>query len=247
MSIELYGTVKTINSREVAEMLEKEHKEILRMIEGYEPPNGSKKRKIVGIIPTLTKGNVTPSEYFIKSSYKDNSGKENICYEVTKMGCEMLGNKLQGEKGILFTAKYVKRFNDMEEAIKNPIGLLESMQNKLKEQEERISKLESTNELIRKALNTGSKKEIKMLLPKNMGDIEKVQFLILENFDKYLIRKNKNESFLNRKSINEDCKKLFSLSHIEVKRILDAIDMVVNSSKVCNLNKKSVRVCVVNF
>ena len=34
------------------------------------------------------------------------------------MGCELLGNKQQGEKGILFTAKYVERFNIMEIAIK---------------------------------------------------------------------------------------------------------------------------------
>ena len=30
----------------------------------------------------------------------------------------MLGNKLQGEKGILFTAKYVQRFNQLEDTIK---------------------------------------------------------------------------------------------------------------------------------
>ena len=34
------------------------------------------------------------------------------------MGCELLGNKQQGEKGILFTAKYVEKFNQMEEELK---------------------------------------------------------------------------------------------------------------------------------
>ena len=82
--------IKTIPSTEVAKMMEKEHKEVMRMIDGYEPPKGSKKRKIVGIIPTLTKGNITPSDYFIESTYKDKSGKLNKCYECTKMGCEML-------------------------------------------------------------------------------------------------------------------------------------------------------------
>ena len=47
--------VKTIDSREVAEMIGKEHWEILRMLEGYEPPEGSNSRKIVGIIPTIGK------------------------------------------------------------------------------------------------------------------------------------------------------------------------------------------------
>lgn len=107
---------KTIPSTEVAKMMGREHKEVMRMIDGYEPPKGSKKRKIVGIIPTLTKGNITPSDYFIESTYKDKSGKLNKCYECTKMGCEMLANKLTGEKGILFSATYVKRFNEMESA-----------------------------------------------------------------------------------------------------------------------------------
>ena len=35
------------------------------------------------------------------------------------MGCELIGNKQQGEKGILFTASYVKRFNEMENHIKS--------------------------------------------------------------------------------------------------------------------------------
>ena len=57
-------------------------------------------------------------DYFIESNYKDAKGEERKCYLCTKMGCELLGNKLQGEKGILFTAKYVKRFNEMEDKLK---------------------------------------------------------------------------------------------------------------------------------
>lgn len=40
------------------------------------------------------------------------------CYEVTKLGCDFLANKFTGEKGILFTARYVKRFDEMEKQIK---------------------------------------------------------------------------------------------------------------------------------
>jgi len=36
----------------------------------------------------------------------------------TKMGCELLNNKRQGEKGILFIAKYVESFNAMKRSIK---------------------------------------------------------------------------------------------------------------------------------
>lgn len=101
---------QTINSREVAEMMARRHGQVLKMIEG-----GAGE---VGIIKVLTEHDFVLSDYFIESSYKDASGKSNKCYECTKMGCEMLANKLTGEKGILFTAKYVKRFNEMEQHIK---------------------------------------------------------------------------------------------------------------------------------
>ena len=103
--------IPVIDSREVAEMLGKEHYELLKEIEGR------KDSKNVGIIPTLEKGNFHLSNYFIPSTYK--AGKrEYKCYLCTKMGCELVGNKQQGEKGILFSAKYVERFNQYEEALK---------------------------------------------------------------------------------------------------------------------------------
>lgn len=108
--IKLNSNVKTIDSREVAEMMGKTHSELLKSIQGS--------GKNLGIIPILTKGNFHVVDYFIESNYKDAKGEERKCYLCTKMGCEMLGNKLQGEKGILFTAKYVKRFNDMENQLK---------------------------------------------------------------------------------------------------------------------------------
>lgn len=104
--------IKTLDSREVAQMLEINHWEILRKLEGTD--------KIKGIIPTLTNNKIVVSDYFIKSSYKDLSGKENRCYLFTKMGCEFIANKFTGEKGILFTAKYVERFNQMEQVIEKP-------------------------------------------------------------------------------------------------------------------------------
>lgn len=107
------GTVKTIPSYEVAKMMGKEHKEVMWMIEGNE------KRGIVGIKPTLEiSAELHLSDYVIKSTYKDSMNREKEYYECTKMGCELLANKMTGAKGILFTAKYVKRFNEMEETIK---------------------------------------------------------------------------------------------------------------------------------
>lgn len=105
-----------VDSREVAEMLEKEHYDLLRDIDG------SKNGKHVGIIPTLRKRKLSVSKYFLESSYK--SGKRTYKnYLITKMGCELLGNKQQGEKGILFTATYVQAFNDMEQTLKGNMTL----------------------------------------------------------------------------------------------------------------------------
>ena len=112
-------SVTTIDSREVAEMLGKEHKYVLRDIEGTDD--------VVGIIPTLIGANLHSSKYFIESSYKDARNRIQKCYLVTKMGCELLGNKQQGEKGILFTAKYVERFNQMEQTIKNPVPQIQNL------------------------------------------------------------------------------------------------------------------------
>ncbi|EPY2274478.1 Rha family transcriptional regulator [Clostridium sporogenes] len=103
----------TIDSREVAKMMGIDHWEILRKLDG------SESAKMIGIIPTLTDNGIVVSDYFIPSTYKDGSGKENKCYLFTKMGCEFIANKFTGEKGILFTAKYVKKFNQMEQEFKS--------------------------------------------------------------------------------------------------------------------------------
>ena len=104
--------VQTIPSYEVAVMMEKEHKEVMWMIEGNE------KRGIVGIKPTLEQSaELHLGDYFIENTY-DDRGRQLRCYECTKLGCDLLANKMTGEKGILFTAKYVKKFNQM---VENPL------------------------------------------------------------------------------------------------------------------------------
>ncbi len=122
--IEKLDNKMTITTLEVAEMLEIPHYDILKKLEGVTRANGTVKTK--GIIPVLTEGNFPVSDYFQISSYKDASGKENRCYNVTKLGCDFLANKFTGEKGILFTAKYVKRFDEMEKELetkKRPAAL----------------------------------------------------------------------------------------------------------------------------
>ena len=105
----------TITTLEVAEMMEVEHKELLRKLDGR------KDRK--GYVEILTESQMALSDFFIPSIYRDASGKENKCYEVTKLGCDFLANKSTGEKGVLFTARYVKRFYELENEKKLPCPL----------------------------------------------------------------------------------------------------------------------------
>ena len=105
-------TVPVIDSREVARMMGRTHAEVLRYIEG------NKNNGVISIAECLVKQGASLSEYFIESSYIADNGTKCRCYLVTKKGCELLGNKQQGEKGILFSIAYVERFNEMEKELK---------------------------------------------------------------------------------------------------------------------------------
>lgn len=135
----------TLSSLEVAEMLDMEHWKLLRKLHG-EDKNG---KHINGILEILANNDFVVSDYFIKDSYKDVSGKENVCYQITKMGCEFLGNKCTGERGVIFTAKYVKRFNDMESLLKPklPQTFAEALR-LAAELEEQKEKLKQENEFL---------------------------------------------------------------------------------------------------
>lgn len=101
----------TITTLEVAEMMEVEHWELLRKLDGRTKKDGSHSK---GYIEILNDNHLAVVDYFIKSSYLDAKGEERPCYGVTKLGCDFLANKSTGEKGVLFTARYVRRFYEME-------------------------------------------------------------------------------------------------------------------------------------
>ena len=101
LMIKEYNGVNVTDSREVATMVGKRHTDLLRSIDNYNT--------------ILLNAKMRSVDFFIESTYKDNSGKENKCYLLTKQGCEMVANKMTGTKGILFTAEYVQAFNKMEQ------------------------------------------------------------------------------------------------------------------------------------
>ncbi|MEK3717969.1 phage antirepressor KilAC domain-containing protein [Paenibacillus sp. FSL R7-0333] len=101
-----------IDSREVAEMIEKSHAHLLRDIKGY-----------VEIMSNSENPELDSLDFFVPSTYKvRGNNKTYDCYLLTKIGCDMVANKMSGEKGILFTATYVSRFEEMEK--KSKLGFI---------------------------------------------------------------------------------------------------------------------------
>lgn len=98
---------KYIDSREVAEMVGKQHNDLLKDIRRY--------------VEQLGEGKITHTDFFTESQYIDKSNRKKPCYLVTKKGCEFIAHKLTGIKGTEFTARYIEKFHEMEDTIKTQL------------------------------------------------------------------------------------------------------------------------------
>lgn len=137
MDNELINTsaIETIDSREVAEMVGIQHKDLLKKVRNYQQ--------------ILESAKLRPQDFFIPSTYKvENNNKTYECYLLTKKGCEMVANKLTGEKGVIFTAKYVNRFAEMEQKIKLPKTDREILFLSVKVQEETAQRVDVLEEKV---------------------------------------------------------------------------------------------------
>lgn len=197
--------VQTIPSYEVAKMMEVEHAKVLRMIEGD--------KTHIGIIPTLRKAQLGVSEYFIESTYKvENNNKIYKCYECTKLGCDMLANKITGEKGILFTARYVKKFNEMIEnpykGISTELRAILMLDKKQQEIEKRVTGIENKMtidyELAENLRNAISSRAVYLLGGKYTEAYKKLSKKLFAEFYKGLKTSFKVNSYKNIAQKNYD-------------------------------------------
>lgn len=99
--------VQTVSSREVAEMMEVRHADLIGKIERH-----------TTILEKVNERNFSLVDLWQLSSYKDAKGETRKEYQVTKKGCEFLAHKTTGEKGDLFTIRYMNKFEEMEQYIK---------------------------------------------------------------------------------------------------------------------------------
>lgn len=127
---------KYLSSREVAEMVGKDHSDLLKDIRRY--------------TEYLNEGNFSLVEYFKEDTYKDAKGETRNCYMISKKGCEFIAHKMTGQKGAIFTAKYIERFHEMQDALqpKSQLEILQMSVNQLVEQEKRLNSVENRLDLI---------------------------------------------------------------------------------------------------
>lgn len=97
-------TRTTITSMEAAEWCGKEHSKLLRDIRNY--------------AKQLAEAKIGLGDFFQESTYQDSNNQTRPCFLVTKKGCEFIAHKMTGQKGTEFTARYINRFHEMENQVK---------------------------------------------------------------------------------------------------------------------------------
>lgn len=112
--------VATINSKEVAEMMETRHSDLMRKIEG--------------INKDFNEFKFDSNIYWTKSSYVDKKGQSRKCYEITKNGCELI---IQRSRKDIKLEKLIELAGNMETPIvlseRKEIGFIKQLEEFLSE------------------------------------------------------------------------------------------------------------------
>lgn len=109
-SKEFQKEIVGIDSRTVAEWTDKNHFDLMKDIRKYSE--------------YLKKGKIPATDFWQETTYKAENGKVNPCYIVTKKGCEFIQHKMTGQKGAVFTAKYIDYFWKQGEELQEATQLL---------------------------------------------------------------------------------------------------------------------------
>lgn len=129
------------DSRDVADMIVRPHNDLLKTIRSY--------------MEYLGKGDFSHADFFIENYYTDSQGKPRLHFLITKKGCDMIANKMTGEKGVLFTAAYVTKFEEMENQLKyQDTSNLSPLLQTLIQMETRQNALENDNRELKEAFTT---------------------------------------------------------------------------------------------
>ena len=116
-----------VDSRIVAEVFEKMHKNVVQDIEKLISMENTAEKDRLKSQPNyddvdeaenkVTKSGLSADfvrQNFIRSSYKDTYGRTQICYLMTRDGFIVLAMGYTGKKAMAFKEAYIRRFNEME-------------------------------------------------------------------------------------------------------------------------------------
>ena len=99
-----------VDSRIVADMIDKRHNDLLRDIEKY-----------IEMMKKSQNSKLLSDDFFIESSYNSGTGKNYKNYLLTRKGYEFLTIRMTGEKGTLIGLSLINKFKEAEEDYNNKI------------------------------------------------------------------------------------------------------------------------------
>lgn len=102
-----------VSSRTIADKFDKDHSDVLKRIHGYD----RNEKHINGILDDFDQS-VNTLQYFIPTYYKDDSGKFNKEYMLTRDGYSLLAMGFNGKSSLAWKLKYIEAFNKMESHIR---------------------------------------------------------------------------------------------------------------------------------
>lgn len=191
----------SLDSREVAVMLNKRHDHLLRDIDTY--------ISYLGQNPKLGS-----DDFFKETSYKAGTGRRYKIYQITKKGCEFLAHKQTGRKGSSFTASYINRFHEMEAQLgKKPL------------QQTLIEEAYKPTVKYWKGVPVLTKLDVAMILKVDASSIQKYirrPWFMTENVDFYFLRGNDLFEYRRENKIKSTIAALIVLTESGVRKIYEA-------------------------
>lgn len=191
----------SLDSREVAVMLNKRHDHLLRDIDTY--------ISYLGQNPKLGS-----DDFFKETSYKAGTGRRYKIYQITKKGCEFLAHKQTGRKGSSFTASYINRFHEMEAQLgKKPL------------QQTLIEEAYKPTVKYWKGVPVLTKLDVAMILKVDASSIQNYirrPWFMTENVDFYFLRGNDLFEYRRENKIKSKIAALIVLTESGVRKIYEA-------------------------
>lgn len=206
---ELQKFQQALDSREVAELLNKRHSDLMRDIAQYEDYLSQN-------------ADLRFDNFFVKSNYVAGTGKTYNNYLITKKGCEFLAHKMTGQKGAVFTAKYIELFHKMEQGGNNQFNQLLQSQMMMTETLMKIAQMLSPKEEANEVpvLQVGHTQDFDMdeLIQRqhqvNQKKMESFPKSIRKIADTLLTQKERNFSYVSRTLTAMG----YSISHTAVRK-----------------------------